>query len=265
MNEPYEAAPGIFVLPAFLNVPGVGFLVANSFVILSEEPVLVDTGIGIEREEFVKALKSVIDPSELKWVWLTHDDADHTGSIQRIMEISPKAKLATHALSAIRMFTWWPVPLRRVYALSLGDSIDVGDRKLTAFRPPLFDNPVSIGIHDEKSGALFCVDAFGALLPREEKDLANFEEKEVQQGMFMWETFDCPWVHSVDTQKFGKSLEAIRMMNPSIILSGHIPMARNKTDLLLRLASALPGLPAFVAPNQQAFSQIVSAMLSSQP
>jgi flavorubredoxin len=264
MNEPYEAAPDIFVLPTFLSVPGVGFLPVNSFVILSEEPVLVDTGLGIEQEGFIKALKSVIEPIDLKWIWLTHDDADHTGSIQRIMEISPKAKLATHALSALRMFTWWPVPLRRVHALRLGDSIDCGDRKLTAFRPPLFDSPLSTGIHDEKSGAVFCVDAFGAILAREEKDLANLEEKEVQQGMFMWETLDSPWVHSVDTQKFGKSLEEIRMMKPSVILSGHLPMARNKTDLLLKLAGALPAVPPFVAPNQEVFSQIVSAIMSSR-
>jgi flavorubredoxin len=163
------------------------------------------------------------------------------------------------------MLTSWAVPLRRVHALTLGDSIDVGDRKLTAFRPPLFDNPLSTGIHDEKSGAVFCVDAFGAILAREETDLANLEEKEVQQGVFMWETFDCPWVHSVDTQKFGKSLEEVHMMKPSVILSGHLPMARNKTDLLLRLAGALPAVPPFVAPNQEAFSQIVSAIMASQP
>jgi flavorubredoxin len=181
------------------------------------------------------------------------------------MDISPKAKLATHALSALRMFTWWPVSLRHVHALRLSDSIDVGDRKLTAFRPPLFDNPVSTGIHDEKSGAVFCVDAFGAILAREEKDLANLEKKEVQQGMFMWETFDCPWVHSVDTQKFGRSLEEIHMMKPRVILSGHLPMGRNKTDLLLRIAAALHSVPPFVAPNQEAFSQIVSAIMSSQP
>jgi hypothetical protein len=65
-------------------------------------------------------------------------------------------------------------------------------------------------------------------------------------------------------RKIGKSLEEIRMMKPSVILSGHIPIARNKTGLLLRLAGTLPGLPAFVAPNQEAFSHIASAMLSSR-
>jgi len=47
-----------------------GFLPVNAFVIKAREPVLVDTGMGIESEEFMKALESIIDPQDLKWVWL---------------------------------------------------------------------------------------------------------------------------------------------------------------------------------------------------
>ncbi|RJQ48328.1 MAG: MBL fold metallo-hydrolase [Nitrospiraceae bacterium] len=77
------------------------------FVIKAREPVLVDRGMGIDSEEFMKALESIIDPKDLRWVWLTHDDADHTGSadspwvhmaepskfsqaLHRIRQIAPK-------------------------------------------------------------------------------------------------------------------------------------------------------------------------------
>jgi flavorubredoxin len=39
-----------------------GFLPVNAFVIKAREPVLVDTGMGIDGEEFMKALESIIDP-----------------------------------------------------------------------------------------------------------------------------------------------------------------------------------------------------------
>ena len=39
-------------------------------------------------------------------MWLTHDDADHTGSIQRVLELAPNARLLTHAFSALRMASW---------------------------------------------------------------------------------------------------------------------------------------------------------------
>ena len=42
-----------------------GFLPVNAFVIKTEEPVLVDTGMGIEGKEFMRALESIIDPLDL--------------------------------------------------------------------------------------------------------------------------------------------------------------------------------------------------------
>ncbi len=73
-------------------------------------------------------MSSIVDPRKLKWVWLTHDDADHTGSIQRIMELAANAKVLTRGFSAFRMATWWPVPTERVHAIRFVDEIHVGDR-----------------------------------------------------------------------------------------------------------------------------------------
>jgi glyoxylase-like metal-dependent hydrolase (beta-lactamase superfamily II) len=83
MNEPYQVLPDIFILPYFFNIPGIGMLPANAFVLLAKEPVLVDTGVAMESESFLKALQSIIAPSDIKWIWLTHDDSDHTGSLER--------------------------------------------------------------------------------------------------------------------------------------------------------------------------------------
>ena len=45
-----------------------------------------------------------------------------------------------------------------------GQKITLGDRTLTAVKPPAFDNPSTTGFHDETSGAFFSSDCFGALL-----------------------------------------------------------------------------------------------------
>ena len=265
MNEPYQAAPDVYVLPTYFPIPGIGLLPINAFVIMAEEPVLVDTGIGIEGEGFLKALRSVIAPGDLRWVWLTHDDSDHTGSIQRVMELAPRARLLTHALCAIRMSAAWPVPLHRVYALSPGESISVGDRKLMAIKPPLFDNPMSIGIYDDKSGCLFSVDSFGAILPGQGKTADDFPEEVLTQGIVAWHTIDSPWVHLVNKRKFSRALERIRQMAPGIILSGHLPPALGRTDRLLEVLASLPMAQPFVAPNQAVFGQIVAQMTAAPP
>ena len=57
MYKPHQAMPDIEVLPAHFPIPSMGFLPVNAFVIKASEPVLVDTGMGIESEEFMKAMQ----------------------------------------------------------------------------------------------------------------------------------------------------------------------------------------------------------------
>jgi flavorubredoxin len=261
MDKPYQAMPDITVLPAHFPIPGAGFLPVNAFVIRAEEPVLVDTGMGIESEEFMKALESIIDPQDLRWVWLTHDDADHTGSLQKVLEAAPKARLVANSLAVLRMSTAWPVPMHRLHWLNSGDSISVGDRKLTAVRPPLFDNPTTIGIYDNKSEALFSADCFGAIIPLPSAQNVNeVTAEDLAQGMISWASADSPWVHMAEPTAFSQALDRIRQMGPKMILSAHLPPAQGKTGQLLELLARVPVSTPFVTPDQTALEQILSQM-----
>ena len=260
MDKPHEVTSDVVVLPAHFPIPGMGFLPVNAFVIKAEEPVLVDTGMGIDSEEFMKALKSVIDPKDLRWVWLTHDDLDHTGSIQKVLEAAPAARLAVNALGMLRMSTAWQVPIDRCYWLNPGDSISVGDRKLTAVRPPLFDNPTTLGLYDDNSQAFFSADCFGGITSSPAQDADEIQEVDLSQGMNVWACADSPWVHMVQPSKFNQGLDRIRQMDPKMILSGHLPPARNKTKQFLKLLEAIPTSQPFVAPNQAALEEMLAQM-----
>jgi flavorubredoxin len=260
MDTPHQAMPGIWVLPAHYPIPGMGFLPVNAFVIKGTEPVLVDTGMGIEGAEFMKALESIIDLQDLRWVWLTHDDADHTGTIQKVIEAAPKARLVANALAALRMSTAWPVPMHRVYWLNPGESISAGDRRLTAVRPPLFDNPTTVGIYDDKSEAFFSADCFGAIIPSPVPNADDVAEGDLAQGMTGWASADSPWVHMIEPGKFSQTLDRIRQLAPGMIFSGHLPPARGKTEWFLELLARVPTSAPFVTPNQTALEQILAQM-----
>jgi glyoxylase-like metal-dependent hydrolase (beta-lactamase superfamily II) len=260
MDKCYQAMPDIEVLPAHFPIPGMGFLPVNAFVIKAREPVLVDTGMGIDSEEFMKVLKTIIDPQDLRWVWLTHDDADHTGSIQKVLEAAPRARLAANSLAVLRMSMAWPVPMHRVYWLNSGDSIRVGDRKLTAVRPPLFDNPTSIGIYDNKSEAFFSADCFGAIISSPAQNADDVPEGDLAQGMISWASADSPWVHKVEPSEFSQALDRIRQIAPKIIFSAHLPPARGKTEQFLQLLAKVPTSTPFVAPNQTALEHMLAQM-----
>jgi flavorubredoxin len=260
MERVFEVSKEIAVLPSNIPIPDMGVLPINAFVIKAKEPVLVDTGLGVESEGFMKALESVIDPKELRWVWLTHDDLDHTGSLQRVLEAAPKARLAANPLAPMRMNTAWPVPMDRVNFVNPGDSIWAGDRKLTAVRPPVFDNPLTTGIYDEKSGVFFSADSFGAILPGAAQNASEYSEEELAQGMTVWATADSPWLHMADQRKFEANLDRIRKIGPNLILSTHLPPAKGKLEQFLKTLAGTPSAEPFVGPNQAYLESLLARM-----
>jgi flavorubredoxin len=150
--------------------------------------------------------------------------------------------------------------MNRVYWLNSGDSISAGDRKLTAVRPPLFDNPTTIGIYDNKSEAFFSADCFGAIIPSPARNADDLTDGDLAQGMIRWESADSPWAHMVDPGVFSKALDRIRQLAPKMIFSAHLPPARGKTEQFLELVARVPTSTPFVTPNQTALEQILAEM-----
>jgi hypothetical protein len=265
MDNLYQGAPDVHVIPASLSLPGIGVLPVNAYLLMAEEPVLIDTGLGNDGDDFIAAVSSLIDLRDLKWIWLTHDDADHTGSIRRAMEAAPNAKLVTHAMSALRMASWWPVPLERVHAIRFGDEIHVGDRTLTAFAPPLFDNPMSTGVLDQSTGSLFSVDAFGAIIPEATQHASDVPPEALAGGMLGWATSDSPWVHVSDRHVFGQVLDRVRQLQPTRIFSSHLPAADGTSlEEFIKVLEAVPDAEPFMPPDAEQFTMLIEQMAAMQ-
>jgi hypothetical protein len=56
MRQPYKIRRDAYVLPSDLTIPGVGQQPVNGFLFRDGEPILVDTGMPIDRPEFLDAL-----------------------------------------------------------------------------------------------------------------------------------------------------------------------------------------------------------------
>ncbi len=265
MDDPYLGAPDVHVFPANLSLPGIGVLPINAYLLMAEEPVLIDTGIGVDTAEFIDAVGSVVPLEELKWVWLTHDDADHTGSIAKVMELAPNARLVTHGMGALRMASWWPVPLDRVHAIRPGDDLPVGDRTLTAVAPPLFDNPTSIGLLDRSTGAFFSVDSFGAIIPEATQDVAEVPADALAGGMVGWAVSDSPWAHVTDRAKFSAVLDRVRKLAPTRLFSSHLPAASGTSmEDFLTLLETVPDAEPDMPPDAAQFAMLIEAMAAEQ-
>jgi flavorubredoxin len=259
--ETYQAASDVDVVTSTLAVAGFGNLAVNAFVIHAAEPVLVDTGTVVASDDFMTALRSVVDPADLRWIWLTHTDFDHIGSLHRLLDENPRLRVITSFLGVGIMGLAAPLPMDRVYLVNPGQRVGVGDRTLTAVRPPAFDNPITVGLLDDRSGILFSSDCFGALLDEVPERAEDLSDEALHQGQVFWATVDSSWLHSVDRVVFASELDRIRSLKPSMVLSSHLPAARGESmERLLGALAAVPDAPPFVGPDQAALEQMLAGM-----
>lgn len=261
--EIQQVGPDVTVLHDQAEVPGLGFLPVNAFVLHAAEPVVVDTGLSIPGTGYMEALSSVLEPEDVRWIWLTHPDRDHTGGLFELLEAAPRARVITTFLGAGIMSTERPLPMDRVYFLNPGETLDVGDRKLTAFRPPLFDSPATVGFQEDRSGICFSSDCFGAPLPTAElastTDVRDVPADDLRGGQLLWAAVESPWLHSVDPDRFLATVAPLRAMDPSMVLSSHLPPAVGRNPELFDMLAHAPGAVPFVGPDQAALGALLAS------
>lgn len=266
MYSTYRAAPEIDAVTTAIHIPGLGHLPVNSYVLHGAEPILVDTCPVVLRDEYLAALATVIDPGDLRWLWLTHTDPDHIGAVAALLDANPQLRVITTFFGVGIMGLQSPLPMDRVNFVNPGETITIGDRTLTGVKPPAFDNPITVGFHDSRSDALFTSDCFGALFADEPPQSADGAGAELGHGQVLWGTIDSSWLHKVDTDVFAADLDRIRRIEPAHVLSAHLPAASGAMlPTLLDSLSRVPAADAFPAPDQAALDAMLAQMAQPAP
>lgn len=244
------------------EIPGLGFLPVNAFLVHAEQPVVIDTGLSNDDKDFVSWLSEAIDPADVRWIWLTHPDRDHTGGLYDLLDAAPQAKVVTTFIGVGILSTERPLPLDRVHLLNPGQQLDVGDRRLSGLRPPLFDNPATVGVVDHKTGVLFSSDCFGAPLPTADEasayDVRDVHADVMRSGQMLWASVDSPWVSVADPTAFRATVDPLRALDPTTVFSTHLPAARGINANLIAMLDATPGLDPFVGPDQAALEAMLA-------
>lgn len=260
MEPPYRAAGDVHVLPSSEPAPGCGVLPVNAYLIRDQRPVLVDTGLAPEREDFLATLWSLIDPDDLAWVFLTHDDRDHAGNLLQVLEAAPKARLVMNYVALSKLQEEWSLPLDRVVVVNPGDRFATGARELFVLRPPIYDSPGTVGVYDHASDVVFTADAFGTYLPELVHDLSEVSADDLRSGLADFNRANHPWVTLVDEPKFEQALAELRRIEPSVLLSSHGVLARGRTSALLHAMVDICNMEPFVPPDQETFQALKADM-----
>jgi flavorubredoxin len=251
-----KTATDVTTFAGFFPIGPLGILPANAHFIHAREPILVDTGGVAFRDRFLEQLSKVIDPADLKWIYVSHTDLDHIGNLEAVMALAPNARVVVPGLGAAKLGLREGFDMSRVMPLDHGQRLDLGDRELVLLKPPTYDAPETTGFFDTWTRVLFSVDAFGALMDAPYEELAAVPEATLRDGMAMWSGIDAPWLGMVDKARFGALLSDIERLDPAAIISGHLPVAEKAvTQRLFR--NMLGGVATRIAgPDREAIEAL---------
>lgn len=225
--EPTLIAPETFLIHDHQGEGEAPVSVAlNTMVIRAAEPVVVDTGMMENREQYLADVFSVVEPEDIRWVFISHDDVDHTGNVNALMELAPNATLVIDWFMQERMGASLAVPPSRWRWVMDGDGLDVGDRTLQVVRPPVFDSGTTRGLFDPATGVYWGSDAFASPMPVPVRDVEELELGPWLEGIHTFAQYISPWLGVVDAAKFQRTVDRIEALQPQVLVGCHSPAVR---------------------------------------
>lgn len=261
-QPPLEVAPETFLIrsaqPAFGAPLSVNL---NSLVIRGAEPVIVDTGTVANRDHWLDDVFSLVDPTDVRWIVISHDDDDHTGNLAEAMERCPDATLVVNWAATERMGASFGLPPGRLRWLDHGESLDVGDRVLRALRPPVYDSPTTRGIFDPTTRVYWASDAFATPMPGAPVDAVDELPAPMwAEGFALFHHHAlAPWLALVDETRYAAEVANLRALRAEVIVAAHTPVIRGGS--VAQAIDHLAALPSTVPPphpDQQALTAILA-------
>ncbi len=205
----------------------------NSYLLQAQKMTIVETVKEKFVDVFESKLRLLVDPAEIQYIIVNHTEPDHSGSIKRMLEISPDATVVGSGNAIRYLADLLNVEFKHLVVKD-GDTLDLGDKILTFISAPNLHWPDSMFTYLEEEKILFTCDLLGAHFCH-----PNMYDNEVGD-------FDESFVYYFDVilkpfSKFIiKAIEKIQHHEITSICTGHGPILISKwkhyMDLMEKLA-----------------------------
>ena len=140
----------------------------NAYLIIDKKITLVDTVKHYLFDEMIARIKEIIDPSKIDYIISNHVEMDHSGSIEKLIEICPNAKVITSTRGEKGLRLHYKKELNYKVVKS-GDTLDIGKRTLQFVHIPMVHWPDSMVTYIAGDKLLLSNDAFGQHIAIEER------------------------------------------------------------------------------------------------
>lgn len=132
----------------------------NSFLIVDEKTVLIDTVDVCYSDIFLKKVADALDGRPLDYLVVNHMEPDHAGSIRLLRQQYPGVKIVGNN-KTFGMLEGYHGIREGLYEVKEGDTLEIGRRRLTFYMAPMVHWPEVMVTYDETDRILFSADAFG--------------------------------------------------------------------------------------------------------
>jgi flavorubredoxin len=153
-----EIADGIYRINTPAPMEGGGFSF-NQYLVDDDAPLLFHTGLRALFPLVKEAVETVMPVSRLRYIGLSHIEADECGSINQWLAAAPQAAPLCGTIAA--MVSMNDLADRAPRALADGEALSLGRRTMRWLDAPHLPHGWDCGfLFDEHSSTLFCGDLF---------------------------------------------------------------------------------------------------------
>lgn len=155
----HEIADGIYRINTPVSLPGAGAFNFNQYLIVDDAPFLFHTGLRQMFPLVSEAVSRVLPLERLRYVGLSHFEADECGALNDFLRVAPNAVPVCSQVAA--MVSLGDYADRAPRALADGEDLSLGRRTVRWFDTPHMPHAWECGLMLERSTrTFFCGDLF---------------------------------------------------------------------------------------------------------
>lgn len=134
----------------------------NSYLLLDEKTVLLDTVDDAVSRQFMQNINYVLNGRPLDCLIINHMEPDHCSAIEDLVNKYPKMEIVCNAKTVQMLKQFFDLTLdERVHLVKEGDVYNTGAHELRFVMAPMVHWPEVMVTYDAASKTLFSADAFG--------------------------------------------------------------------------------------------------------
>ncbi len=134
----------------------------NSYVIIDEKIAVMDTIDQRKTDEWFDNLEQALAGRSPDYLVISHLEPDHAYNIAKVAEKYPEIKLIGNAKTFSMLPQFFTADFSdRSVTVKEGDTVDLGEHKLTFFMAPMVHWPEVMVTYEQNEKILFTADAFG--------------------------------------------------------------------------------------------------------